>query len=257
MSIGQNEDAGTPPPPDIISSYITSQNFAARVDTHFNPIPRGDELALSGSSALGKLYDWYEESGSQAILNQCCSANPNQYRDPKTYAKEMQPFIVWLRDYLIDQHGKDFQYIFETDRGSTYFVLPTGESLRFRMSDHRYEDGIIGPIKRRSPSTEPPHLFIDNFLPRMKTYYISEEENQRIDSSPSLSQLPETTVQTLPPTLGKVPLQLDPAYKYIVKDGVWKGSYIDNIPQDGLLTFSNQTISSFHTGTPISRMIRG
>ncbi|MCX6732453.1 MAG: hypothetical protein NTV98_02840 [Candidatus Roizmanbacteria bacterium] len=260
MNIGQQEGGSiSSPPPDRISSFITSQNFAARVDTLFNPPPQGVESGLSGNSALGQLYDWYEgPEGSQTILKQCCSANPNQYLDPQTHAKEMQPFIMWLKDYLIAQHSKDFQYIFETDRGSTYFVLPTGENLRFKMSDPRYEEGAFGPIKRKVPSNEPPHLFIDHFRPRMKTFFISEEEKQQIQSSPSLSQLPETTVQTLPPALGRVPLQLAPAYKSVFKDGGWTGHYVDNTPQlNGSLTFSNQTISSFHTGTQISRMIRG
>jgi len=57
--------------------------------------------------------------------------------------KRMQDYYINIIEEL--KKGKQgLKYIFQTEKGSIYFVLFTGESLRFRKTNGLYEDQPIG-----------------------------------------------------------------------------------------------------------------
>ncbi len=239
--IGGNESGQGTPINDRMKSFINKNNFHRRINKVFSP-----KITRDDKSYLHRIKDLYEEELGPTLMKEFHDELLGRSgKDVYVTGREemIQPLVNWLMEELISHKGK-FQYIFRTSRGSTYFVLPTGESLRFKMADSNIRQGLFGPIRRDKPLTSP-YLTIEQVADRC--YFIDETEQKRILGEQKGGFL-DINVQTTNFGEGMIPLEVQSAYQH------GKGNLPIGTDSSGVLHIGDN-VRYYHPGSQVTEVI--
>lgn len=237
---------------DRMVAFISKRNFGKGIDQIFDSPPRERGNSYYGTSHLHQIYDFYANELRPAIINEFQHDLVSRPGHEVTHdGKELliQPAIEWFMNALID-HKDKFQYVFKTERGSTYFVLPTGESLRFRMADPNIRQGLFAPVARRD-RLEKPYMEIERVSE--KCYFIDPKEDEMIKDE-RVKNIRKgfiyIDVQTQPFSEGMIPLELNPSYNHNLPGFM----PIEVSPQGKV--HIGQNVSWYHSGSRVTEVIK-
>lgn len=143
---------------DKIGSFLKQPTVEQYITDALNP-KATDSTILEQAFNLfdeleGQLYDQFGIEFTTQLIRSFALAN-----DPLTRR---------LMDEL-SKHKEQFQHIFETERGSLYFVLPSGQSLRFQRQNSQKLEDFLG-------IELPPTTTLDE--PNIKFYKMHEIADQ-------------------------------------------------------------------------------
>lgn len=244
-SLGEQKSAV--PLNDRMRTFIKNGNFGQKIVAIFKSQPE-QRFGYNGVSHLHKIREFYGNELGPAVMKEFHDEilgrpGPDIYVEGRE--ELVQPMIEWFIGNLID-HKESFQYVFRTSRGSTYFVLPTGESLRFKMAHRDIREGAFWPVKREKP-LEKPYIEVDRVWE--KTYFVDEAEDSRIKDEREKTTFIDIDVQTIPFGIGTIPLEIIPSYSHKLQD------FMPVEADERGLVHMGENIHGHHLGTPVTEVI--
>jgi hypothetical protein len=245
MLNGLTSEFKTTPLSDRMLSFIKKGHFGEQLDQIFKT-PQTLNAGIRRISQLHKIRDFYLEQLGTAVMEEFHQELLGKGGQDMFFSGRdelIQPAIEWLRNELI-LRKENFQYIFRTSRGSTYFVLPTGESLRFKITDPNIAQGLFGPVRREKALTTP---YIEIERVTDKCYFIDDNENKKILEETKNGFL-DTNIQISQFMIGAIPLELNSAYKHGV-------GYLSIEADNGILHIGDN-VNFYHPGTKIKEIIK-
>lgn len=115
-----------------IDSFLQQPTIEQHVTDAINPKTTDSTILERAFNLFGELENQlYEEFGIELSTQVI-----------RSFALANDPLTRRIMDEL-SKHKDQFQHIFETERGSLYFVLPSGQSLRFQRRNSREPENFI------------------------------------------------------------------------------------------------------------------
>lgn len=132
---------------DKIGSFLKQPTVEQHITDALNPKATDSTILEQAFNLFGELEEQlYDQFGIEFTTQLI-----------RSFALANDPLTKRLMDEL-SKHKDQFQHIFETERGSLYFVLPSGQSLRFQRQNSQEPEEFLGISLTPTTSRDEPNI---------------------------------------------------------------------------------------------------